>query len=306
MAKQADTDVYDDRFRGLGVAPLDFGFPEFHGRGHNLKGHPMNAHATTPDLSEPQPYERGLKVYVPEAARASQSPAPFIIVNDGLGFAKIMVPVLDNLIAEGRVPNNLVAVFLHSGGGDAQGSQRGLEYDTMSGVFAEFCDREVLPFVSAQCSVTLTKDPDGRAAMGASSGGCAAFSMAWFRPDLFRRVLSYSGTFVNQQYPYNPETPRGGWEYHGGKELIASSPKKPIRVCLVNAERDLCWDLPEGTWHNWTLANTRMASILKQKGYDCRHVFCREAGHIMGHVAKGALAQSLAGDLEWLFAGLGR
>jgi enterochelin esterase family protein len=122
---------------------------------------------------------------------------------------------------------------------------------------------------------------------------------AWFRPDLFRRVLTYSGTYVNQQYPFNPATPKGCWEFHGGQELIANSPQKPIRVCLFNTERDIGWDLPERTWHNWTLANTRMATVLKQKGYACRHIFCREAGHVDGR----AIAQTVAGGLEWLFAG---
>ena len=159
-----------------------------------------------------------------------------------------MSKALDTLIAEGRLPRNLVALFvasggapnahfppphslphtyiyitfLHASGSDAQGSQRGLEYDTCSGLFAEFIDTEVVPFVSAECAIRLTSDPNGRAAVGGSSGGCAAFSMAWYRPDLFRRVLVYSATLTNQQYPYSPELPRGHWELHSGLELIAN------------------------------------------------------------------------------------
>jgi enterochelin esterase-like enzyme len=89
----------------------------------------------------------------------------------------------------------------------AQGSQRGLEYDTMSGLYAEFVEKEVLPLVEKQYNVKLTKDPEGRTTMGCSSGSSAAMAMAWYRTDLYHRVLSYSGTFVYQQWPYNPETP---------------------------------------------------------------------------------------------------
>ena len=136
------------------------------------------------------------------------SPAPFMVVNDGPGYVAAMAPMMDTLIAEKRLPHNLVALFVSSGGSDAQGSQRGLEYDTMDGVFAEFVETEVIPFVSAECGISLTSDPEGRGAMGGSSGGCAAFTMAWYRPDLFRRVLTYSGTYVNQQYPYQMQDSR--------------------------------------------------------------------------------------------------
>lgn len=134
-----------------------------------------------------------------------------------------MVPALDSLIAEGRIPK-VCCIFLNSGGDDAQGSQRGLEYDTVDGVFAEFLDTEVVPMVEASVGIKLTTDPEGRAMLGGSSGGSCAFSCAWFRPDLFRRVLTYSGTFVNQQAPYNPESPTGCWEYHSESRLIQNAP----------------------------------------------------------------------------------
>ncbi len=100
----------------------------------------------------------------------------------------------------------MIAISIGNGSGDAQGSQRGLEYDTMSATYAEFVETEVLPFVEKECQVTLTKDPEGRATMGCSSGGSCALIMAWYRPDLYHRVLTYSGTYVNQQWPSNPET----------------------------------------------------------------------------------------------------
>jgi enterochelin esterase family protein len=264
--------IHDPRFRGLGIDPTGFGHPEFDntaGRANERKGHPLNATVDTPDLSAPgvHPYTRDVTVYVPAAARAPGPAAPFIIVNDGVSYVDVMVPVLDALIAECRVPSNLVAIFANSGGSDAQASQRGLEYDTVDGTFARYCDLEVVPFVEKQSGISLTRDPSGRAAMGGSSGGCAAFGMAWFRPDLFRRVLTYSGTYVNQQYPFNECTPTGFWELHANKLLIANAPTKPIKVILFNTELDIGYDLPESTLHNWTRANTRMAATLKGKGY---------------------------------------
>lgn len=89
----------------------------------------------------------------------------------------------------------MVAISIGNGSGDGQGSERGLEYDTMSPLYAEFVEKEVLPLVERQCRVKLTKDPEGRATMG-SSGGSAALIMAWYRPNLCHRVLTYSGTYV--------------------------------------------------------------------------------------------------------------
>ena len=136
---------------------------------------------------------------------------------------------LDNLISQKRVPV-MIAFSIGNGGGDAQGSQRGLQYDTMSGRYAEFVETEVLPLVERQHNVKLTKDPEGRATMGGSSGGSAAFIMAWFHPQLYHRVLAYSITAINQQWPHSDETPHGAWEFH--ERLIPNSPAKPIRVWM--------------------------------------------------------------------------
>ena len=128
---------------------------------------------------------------------------------------------LDNLIAQHRVPV-MIAISIGNGSGDAQGSERGLEYDTMSGLYAEFVEKEVLPLVEKQYNVKLTKDPEGRATMGGSSGGSCALIMAWYHPELYHRVLTYSGTYVNQQWPSNPQTPHGAWEFH--EHLIPNNP----------------------------------------------------------------------------------
>ena len=170
--------------------------------------------------SRPAPYTRRVAVYVPKQYVPGTA-APFIVGADGPD--RSLFTALDNLIAQKRVPA-MVAISIGNGSGDAQGSQRGLEYDTMSGRYAEFVETEVLPLVEEECNVKLTKDPDGRATMGCSSGGSCALIMAWYRPDLYRRVLTYSGTFVNQQWPHNPETPHGAWEFH--ERLIPNSPNK--------------------------------------------------------------------------------
>ncbi|HCP39825.1 MAG TPA: enterobactin esterase, partial [Verrucomicrobiales bacterium] len=84
--------------------------------------------------------------------------------------------------------------------------------DTMSDRLALFIQEEVLPAVlkndairAAYPRMAFTKDPWGRGVMGCSSGGAAALSMGWFRPDLFRRLITYSGTFVDQQDDDAPE-----------------------------------------------------------------------------------------------------
>ena len=176
--------------------------------------------------SHPAPYTRKVAVYVPKGY-VTGTDAPFIVGADGPD--KLLFAALDKLIAERKVPAQ-VAISIGNGSGDAQGSERGLEYDTLSGLYAEFVETEVLPLVEKKCSVTLSKDPDGRATMGTSSGGSCALSMAWYHPELYHRVLAYSGTFVNQQWPPNPATPHGAWGYH--EHLIPESPAKPIRIWL--------------------------------------------------------------------------
>ncbi|MBC8349290.1 MAG: esterase family protein, partial [Verrucomicrobia bacterium] len=133
-------------------------------------------------------YVRQITVYVP-AQYKKGSPAPFMVCHDGpKGKPNQMIPnVLDNLIAQKRVPP-MIVIQVANGGGDAQGHERGKEYDTMSGLYAEYIETEVLPRVEKNCGVKLTKDPDGRAVMGSSSGGSAALIMAWYRTDLYHRV----------------------------------------------------------------------------------------------------------------------
>jgi iron(III)-enterobactin esterase len=242
--------------------------------------------------SHPAPYTRRVAVYVPKQYVPGTA-AEFIVGADGPD--KMLFTALDNLIAQRRVPV-MIAVSIANGSGDAQGSQRGLEYDTLSGLYAEFIETEVLPLVESTCGVKLTTDPNGRATMGCSSGAACAFTMAWYRPDLYRRVLSYSGTYVNQQWPHNPETPGGAWEYHA--RLIPNSAPKPIRVWMHVGDRDLLNpNAMRDDMHDWVLANERMAKALAEKGYTYQFVFAKNAGHCERSVKE----QTLPAALEYLW-----
>ena len=181
----------------------------------------------------------------------------------------------------------MAAIFINSGGGDAQGSERGLEYDTVSGQYAEFIETEVLPKITQDYHVTFSKDPNARMTMGGSSGGAAAFTMAWYHPDLYHRVLTYSGTYVNQQSPLNPASPHGAWEYH--EHFIPQSKAKPLRIWMEVGENDIRSHDPESTYHNWPLANQRMAEVLKAKKYHYQYVYAVGAGHVDGKVVNQTL-----------------
>ncbi len=244
--------------------------------------------------SHPAPYTRQVAVYVPKQYVAGTE-APFIIGADGPDRA--LFTALDNLIAEHRAPV-MIAISISNGGGDAQGSERGLEYDTMSGRYAEFVEKEVLPLVEKQYNLKLTKDPEGRATMGGSSGGSCALIMAWYHPELYRRVLTYSGTYVNQQWPPNPESPHGAWEFH--EHLIPNSPAKPLRIWMEVGDRDLLNpNVMRDNMHDWVMANERMAKVLAAKGYHYQFVFARNAGH----TDRAVKQQTLPEALEYVWQG---
>src|SRR5665811_1827511 len=114
--------------------------------------------------SYPAPYTRRVAVYVPKQY-VPGTEAPFIVGADGPD--PTLFAALDNLIAGHRVPV-MIAISIDNGSGDAQGSERGLEYDTMSGLYAEFVEKEVLPLVEKQYNVKLTKDPSSASRCTAS------------------------------------------------------------------------------------------------------------------------------------------
>lgn len=251
------------------------------------------------------PFTRRVDVYVPAAFKAGV-PAPLLVIHDGPGQLGLVSRALDNLTGADDPKRRLpafVAIAVANGGGDGKGSERGLEYDTMSDRFVRFINDEVLPAVenladlqSAYAGFKLTADPEGRATLGCSSGGAAALTMGWFRPDLFHRIITYSGTFVDQQDDDAAEEklfPLGAWEYHSGLELIKNAEKKPLRVFLHHSDGDNGANAPEAGHHNWVIANNRTADALKAKGYHYRHLTALNAGHCNGKVFDATLADTL-------------
>src|SRR3954469_20722715 len=109
-------------------------------------------------------YKRRITVYIPAQYKPGTE-APFMVVHDGpKGKPNMELPrILDNLIHQKRIPP-IILIQVANGGGDAQGHQRGKEYDTMSGTYADYVEAEVLPRVEKNYAVKLTRDPDGRAA----------------------------------------------------------------------------------------------------------------------------------------------
>jgi enterochelin esterase-like enzyme len=258
----------------------------------------------TPDPNDPTklvvttshhaPYTRRVGVYVPKQYVPGTA-APFIVGADGIDQG--LFTALDNLIVAHKVPV-MIAISISNGSGDAQGSERGLEYDTMSGKYAEFVETEVLPLVESQYNVKLTQDPNGRATMGGSSGGSCALIMAWYHPEWYHRVLTYSGTYVNQQWPHSDQTPHGAWEFH--EHLIPNSPKKPLRLWLEVGDRDnYNPNAMRDEMHDWVVANENMVKALAAKGYQYQFVFARNAGHTDGAVKR----QTLPEALEYLWHG---
>ncbi len=273
--------------------------------------------------SHPGTWTRTIDVYVP-AQYVRGTEAPFIVLGDGGSTAyKDLTAILDNLIQERRVPP-LIAIQIGNGGQDAQGSERGREYDTVSATYTQFVEREVLPLVEQGAGAKLTKNPDGRAALGLSSSGAASFTMAWFHPELYRRVLAYSPTLVNQQWPYDPSLRGGAWEYHSawagpagpnlnikagvltpseppGSPLIPSAPTKPIRFWFAVGDQDLFYPnaIVADGMHDWVLSAERMAKVLADKGYPYQFVFARNSKH----VDRPTVAQTLPSALEWLWKG---
>ena len=131
--------------------------------------------------------------------------------------------------------------------------------------------------------------------MGGSSGGAAAFTMAWFHPEWYRRVLAYSGTFTNNQSVEDPALPHGACEYH--EHLIPQNPAKPIRLWMEVGQNDNGSVNASADLHNWVIANQRMAAALKAKGYHYQFIYALGAGH----TDRNVIGQTLPAALEWLW-----
>ena len=259
----------------------------------------------TLDSKKPVRTERKIFVYVP-AAYKDGTKAPILMTLDGPGRLNLVRNALDNLTISADASRKLpafIAIGVENGGNDSKGSERGLEYDTLSDRHARFLNDEVLPAVlnnpeikAAYPHIAFTTNPWGKAVMGCSSGGAAALTAGWFRSDLFRRLITYSGTFVDQQDDDAAEEkqyPLGAWEYHSGLKLIETSAKKPLRIFTHVSENDNRANDPEETYHNWVMANERTAAALKAKGYDYRFVFSKATRHCDPKVFDLTLADTL-------------
>ena len=206
---------------------------------------------------------RRWSVYVPSQYDAAH-PAALMVFQDGHTYLKpdgdFRVPtVFDNLIHKGDMPVT-IGVFIDPGykraefpperGWNPRPENRSVEYDTLSDDYSKLLLDEILPEVRKQHRIT--DDPDGHAICGISSGGICAFTVAWERPDQFRKVLSHVGSFTNI---------RGGDRYPG--IIRKGSDKKPLRVFLQDGENDL--DNEHGSW---PLGNLAMARALAYREYD--------------------------------------
>jgi len=201
-------------------------------------------------------------LYVPAQYDGSQ-PASVMVFQDGAGYKDHVAPVFDTLIAEGAMPVT-IGVFINPGiFADTTVSNRSYEYDTPSDQYSRFLLEEILPEVGQR--YRLRVDPDAGAIAGISSGGICAFTVAWQRPDRFRKVLSWVGSFTN--IASGPTLREGGHNYPA---LIRKAPPKPIRVYLQGGAQDL-----DNAHGNWPLANQTMAKALEFAGYDYQFVFGR-------------------------------
>jgi iron(III)-enterobactin esterase len=234
------------------------------------------------------PFQRHVCVYVP-AQYVPGTATPVIVSADAYGMHYGLPTILDNMIADHRLPM-MVAVMIANGG-----AERSMEYDTVSVKYADYVEAEVLPRAEKEANVKLTKDPEGRMTFGGSSGGAVSFTMAWFKPELYHRVLTYSGTYVNLQN--GPDAPHGAWEYF--EHFIPDNPAKPLRVWMEVAQNDIGANTPSSNRRNWVIANQRMAAVMKAKGYHYQFVYARNAGHVDAKVINQTLPQAL----EFLWRG---
>jgi enterochelin esterase family protein len=218
---------------------------------------------------------RDWAIYVPAQYKKEQ-PAALMVFQDGRNYQDVKgrwrVPlVFDNLIARGDMPPT-IAIFVSPGHDKSkenpkrpgQASNRSFEYDSLGDRYARFLLEEIIPEVERNYNVS--KDPEMRAICGASSGGICSFTVAWERPDAFRKVLSTIGSFTNL---------RGGNIY---PSLIRKTEPKPLRVYLADTSGDL-----DNAFGNWPLSNKLMASSLRYMGYDVRFDWAEGFGHNSDH-----------------------
>ncbi|MBA3698370.1 MAG: SMP-30/gluconolactonase/LRE family protein [Planctomycetes bacterium] len=229
--------------------------------------------------------ERQYWIYLPPGFDKAQT-YPLMVFQDGGGAVtpkgQYRVPiVLDNLIHKKEVPA-MVALFINPGSvppaipGAAGRSTRSFEYDTPNDRYATFLIDEMLPEVAKLA--TISAKPEDRCIAGVSSGGICAFTVAWFRPDQFRKVITGIGSFTNIQ---------GGTWYPGA---IRKTERKPLRIFLQENTKDL-----DNVHGSWPIANQDMVAALTFAGYDLKTVW-GQGGHSGKHL--GAI---LPDALRWIW-----
>lgn len=215
-------------------------------------------------------------VYVPAQYDASK-PTSLMIFNDGQAFMAAegdarAQNVMDNLIYRREIPV-MIGVFINPGRTPEQPepnlkewgdrtTNRPTEYNMLDDKYARVICDELLPALAKDYN--LSKDPEQHGIGGASSGAIAAFTVAWQRPEQFRRVLSIVGSFTNL---------RGGHEY---PDIILRSEKRPIRIFLQDGRNDNRALRPDGTYdqkRDWFYQNVRMVKALSEKGYEMNYSF---------------------------------
>src|SRR5687767_9098021 len=238
-------------------------------------------------------------VYVP-AQYSPAVPASLMIFNDGQAFKNpvegdLRVPtVLDNLIDRREIPV-MLAVFINPGRTPEQPeptpqewgdrtTNRPTEYNTLDDKYARVIVDELMPALNKDYNIA--KDPERRGIGGASSGAIAAFTVAWERPNDFRKVLSIVGSFVNL---------RGG---HAYADIVQKSERKPIRIFLQDGRNDNRGVGREGKYdetRDWFLQNVRLMKALTDKGYDVNYSWgMNRHGQAMG----GAILPEM---MRWLW-----
>ena len=251
--------------------------PPYNGAAPELQVDPKVPKGTvTPDMMVPSKLYPGrnfvYRIYVP-AQYDKGHPAALMVTQDGYQFVDRFKVAYDNLIAAKKVPITII-VFVDPTDRKAQRSE---QYDTVSAKYGDFVMQELLPPIKA--TYNITDDPAGRALSGNSSGGIAAFLVAWYKPEAFHRVLTSSGTFVNIK---------------GGNKcpmMIMDAEKKPLRVYLSSSEGD------NG---GWLPANKAMSAALMAKGYHQRFIWGdKSIPHGGGPMFNGDLPTAL----EWLWRG---
>ncbi len=235
-------------------------------------------------------------VYVPAQYRPEE-PANFLLVYDG-GFEVLdretgrqleqvnVAVMLDNLIAEGKLPVTIALFAAFGAPGPGQPIfgfnegvvNRSLEYDTASDWNARFITEELMPHALAGYSISA--DPEDHAVCGMSSSGIAAFTTAWFKPDVFHKVYNASPSFADIRFGII-------WPY-----AIRMQEKRPLKVYTVTGKRDL--DIIYGSWPN---GSYDVSCALRWKGYEHR-AYWTEAGH-----NRQVYTRMMSPALRWLFCG---